>query len=1160
MSGLFGGKKSASIEAPTLAGIQVQTSAYGGVVPIVYGTARLSGNVIYLPDSDFVAIAHKDKQGVGKGGGSVTQTSYTYDATLILALCEGPIAGVNLVWADKDRLTSGLASYGFSLFTGARGQAVWTYLSSHHPSDAIAYSGTAYVAAAPIHLGSTASLKNFGFEVQGFNIIGGGIQDAHPADIILDFLTNVYFGAGWNGARVANMAIGPDGTAASSYRQYCTAATFFLSPAFKDQRPASQHLRDLLDATNADVIFSQGVLKVLAYGDVPQTGNGVTFTPYTTPIYDLTDDDFLVDSPGQDPITVTRPPLRDTFNVLPVEFADRAGDYNPNVVQDVDPVDADLYGIRQGATAALHAITAQPMALAISRIRAQRSLYVRNVYTFRLGWKYILLDPMDLVTLTEPTFGLTAKVVRIREIVEDDRGTLTVTAEEWPFGVASPTLYATQTGDGGTPNTAVDPGNAAAPFIFDVPALYGKENAATANPQVGIAAAGGKWFGGCDVYVSGDGGTTYALAGTLNGKSRYGVTTSALAAGASFDTTHTVGVDLTISGGALASVSDAAAQSLLPLCLLDGELLAPATDALTSAYHYTLSRIQRGAYGTVNGAHSSPVNFVRLDENVFLYSIPTEWLGATLKFKLVAFNIFGGGYQDIASVSVYTFTPSTTTSLIPPMPDTVILSISSTPPAGYPSSVVLKTLTNYVAAPDGTDPVQPGFRPGRYATVTWSQVSIKPASLLTGFEVALFTGSDPNDLSSYVVPKEIVAASAQGIATNLPAAVGSVTINAAVRAIYGADPSSWRLSTGSAVLSPGTVPLNVPVSIAFTQTASDRDTVTFTVYVTDPLSQYVTAPLYVQWAGLTSVIDNQTGNPVAASFSCTLGAGYSFTAHLNPQFRGAGYIRFRMNVAGRADSYATWLAAERDQDAAPNTELSIDNAGVTAIAINTPNNVATVKWLASNSAYPTTAAVIAGGTIASGGSPFLFALGITLALGETIYFTGIPYDTYGTAGQTLQVKKTRETISASKTIQFTASQFVEENVSGVPVWQHLIDQITTGFPGGGYDFFFYANFILPDNATVTAVGAELYRDGTHGPVAASFYATPVGSAPGGNFAIVNATNTAAWQVVAASCSQSTTGQRFQAVVELDPIDNTVVKLAFRSISVTYTPANTQATI
>jgi hypothetical protein len=1027
MSGLFGGGKSASVEAPKLAGISVQTSAWGGVVPIVYGTARLAGNVIYLPQSDFVSVAHKDKQGVGKGGGSVTQVSYTYDATLILALCEGPVVGINIVWADKDRLTSGLASYGFSLFTGGRSQSVWTYLSTNHPSDAIAYSGTAYAAAAPIHLGSSATLKNFGFEVQGFNIIGGGIQDAHPADVILDFLTNVYYGAGWNSGRIANMAIGPDGTAASSYRQYCTAASFFLSPVFKEQRPAAQHLRDLLDATNAEVVFSQGALKVIPYGDVPLAGNAVSYVPYTTPIYDLTVDDFLVDSPDQDPISVSRPPLRDTFNVIPVEFSDRANDYNANVVQDVDPVDADLYGIRQGATVSLPMITAQPMALALSRIKAQRSLYVRNLYTFRLGWKYILLDPMDLVTLTEPKFGLSARVVRIREIVENDGGTLTVTAEEWPFGVAGATLYGTQTGDGGTPNTAIDPGNATTPYIFDVPALYGKENAATSNPQVAIATAGGKWFGGCDIYVSGDGGSTYALAGTLNGKSRYGVTTSALGAGTGFDTVNTVGVDLTISGGALATVSDAAAQSLLPLCMLDGELLAPATDTLTSTYHYTLSRIQRGAYGTASGAHSSPVSFARFDENVFVYSVPTEWLGATLKFKLVAFNIFGGGYQDIATLSAYTFTPSVTTGLIPPAPATVTLSISSTPPTsgggGVPPTTVLKKLTNAVAVPDGTDPVQPGIRPAGYATVTWTAISIKPASLLTGFEIALFTGSDPNNVSTYVATKEVVDATALGIVVNLPAGVASTTITAAVRAIYGSDPSAWRLSTGSVVLSPGTVPLNIPISIAFVQTASDRDTVTFTVNAIDPLGQYASAAMFVQWAGLTSVTDNGTGSPVGASYTATFGTPRSFTATLSPQFRGGGYIRFRMNVAGRADSYATWLAAEKDQDAAPNTELSIDNSGATAIAINAPNNVATIKWLASNSAYPSVGSVIAGGTTTGGGSPFAFALGVTLALGSTVYFTGVPYDTYGVAGQTLQVKKTRETISASKTIQFAAPGF-----------------------------------------------------------------------------------------------------------------------------------------
>ena len=49
-----------------------------------------------------------------------------------------------------------------------------------------------------------------------------------------------------------------------------------------------------------------------------------------------------------------------------------------------------------------------------------------------LGWRYALLEPMDIVLLTDATLGLVNKPVRLTAIEEDDNGELTMTAEEIP--------------------------------------------------------------------------------------------------------------------------------------------------------------------------------------------------------------------------------------------------------------------------------------------------------------------------------------------------------------------------------------------------------------------------------------------------------------------------------------------------------------------------------------------------------------------------------------------------------------------------------------------------------------------------------------------------------------------------------------------------------
>ncbi len=1157
--GNWGPRSAANTGVEKLAAVQIQKSAWGSGLPIVYGTNRVAGNLIYT--NDFKAIENKQKQGVGKGGGSVTTVSYEYTVTAILAMCEGPIAGVNVVWADLDKKT--LSFYGWNLFTGALGQAAWGYLTTNHPADAIPYSGTAYVAAAPLPLGGTNSLKNFSFEVQGLNIIGGGVQDAQPADVIPDLLSNARYGAGWDSSRIGNLALGQNGLVGSSFRRYCDAQGFYLSPVIAEQKSAADHLRELLEATNSDAVFSQGVLNIFPYGDQAVTGNGVTFTPATTPIYDLTEDDFIVSSPDDDPVTVVRAALSDTFNTVPVEFTDRANDYNRSTVQDPEPNDADRYGQRTAPSVSLPCITTQPVALQISRIKAQRSIYVRNTYRFTCGWSKILLDPMDLVTLSDSHLGLVKKVVRVKSITETPEGLLQFEAEEWPFGVATPTLYATQTGDGGTPNTAVDPGNVTVPMLFDVPYLYFADGRA----RVAVALAGGQYWGGCDVWVSAD-NVTYSKVGSMTGKSRYGVTTSSFAAGTGFDTTHTVGVDLTISGGALTTTTDTSAQALNALCLLDGEFVSFATATLTGANAYTLSRLQRGVFGTAGAAHLTAKPFARVDENVFLYDVPDQYLGSTLYFKFPSVNLFGGGQQDLSSVSAYTFAPSTTVGLQPPYPDTVTLSLS----ASAPGASTPNTIRARLAEQSGVltaDPTNPALTPMQYATVAWSAVSIYPASLLTGYEVVLYTGSDPNDQSKYVVPKVTASATTVNAAVALPPDYnGAQTITAAVRAMYGTDPSAWRTSSGTVVLSPGTVPLNVPLNVEFIQTSRRATTTTFTITVRDPIAKLTTGTVFIAWAGLTSLTDNGTGSPAAASKAVTFGTAYSFTATVGAQFGGTGYAKFRAVASGRGDGYFHWFAAEQDQYASPTVVISIgsnqsssDKTAKASAVINTPDNIATIKWLASTSSYPAQSTVAASGTSVAGGSPFAIAdLGVTLNFGDTVYLTVITIDAFSViTGLFYQAKAVRSNLSATKTAHFNAQGSFDYHGNPLPDGGSIssMGDIELSVPTLETIWGQQMSFGLADGCTVTAIRSELYRDDASASNVTNIYARSAASPTPSSFATVTGANTGTYAQYAASCSQTSTGIRFY-VSHVLHVSAGVGKCGIRSFEVDYLPSDPQS--
>lgn len=90
-------------EGPRLHDLKVQSSAHGAMLPLVYGTVRISGNVIWAADLEEQVVTETTSASGGKGGGgSVTSTtrSYIYFASFAVGLCVGTIQSVDRVWAN----------------------------------------------------------------------------------------------------------------------------------------------------------------------------------------------------------------------------------------------------------------------------------------------------------------------------------------------------------------------------------------------------------------------------------------------------------------------------------------------------------------------------------------------------------------------------------------------------------------------------------------------------------------------------------------------------------------------------------------------------------------------------------------------------------------------------------------------------------------------------------------------------------------------------------------------------------------------------------------------------------------------------------------------------------------------------------------------------
>lgn len=636
----MGGKTSTiSNSEQRILSLQVQQSSQGLTLPVVYGRARVAGNLIWYGDFTTIETKTTTRQG-GKGGGGVKQEdiSYTYEAAVMMALCEGEIKGIGRIWRDKEKFES-LSQLRLNLAKGGDEQPTWTHLQQpKHQAQAINYSGTAYIYSPNYELTKSAQIYSHNFEVIGKMGYSSLIPDANPSEIIRDMLTNQNYGCGFPAENLGDTSV---------YGVYCRAAGIFLSPVYSEQTEAQQNISELLEQTNSAAVFSQGRLKIVPYGDVKLSGNGAAYVPNLTPVYDLTDDDFIV-SGAEDPLKVERKTNADAYNQIQVEYLDRANDYNIAVAEVKDQANIEQYGLRPKDAVKMHGICDAKVANHVAQLLLQRALYVRNEYEFKLGWKYCLLEPMDLVTLTDEGLGLNKTPVRIIEIEEDEEGVLTVKAEDFPMGAATATAYPTQPSLGYSADYNKSPGNAHAPVVFEAPLqLTGGE------PQIWLATAGGDMWGGAEVWISTD-GDSYTRIGATNKKARFGSLSAPLASGAVFDRANTLNVE--ISAGQMTGGTEQDSRDLLTLCYVDGEFLAYETADLKGVGRYTLGNLTRGAYGSNIDRHNAGSQFVRIDEAMFKYAVPANWVGRTVWVKLVSFNVFGSGVQELAEVPAYSYT------------------------------------------------------------------------------------------------------------------------------------------------------------------------------------------------------------------------------------------------------------------------------------------------------------------------------------------------------------------------------------------------------------------------------------------------------------------------------------------------------------------------
>ena len=638
MGGVFGGSSTVSVTDKRINSMRIQQSAYGLCQPLVYGKNRVAANMFWY--GDFLATAHTTtKKSGGKGGGSVKTktTTYTYSASMMLGLCENKIRDISTIWRDKEQIVTKaingiqikpIDQLGFELFDGDY-NPVWGYLVSKHPNQALHYPYLGYVACANYELGGSAVLSNHNFEVISDITFSESNHDANPADVIKDYVTNPRYGAA-HGLHMADL---------TEFRDYCTATGLFISPVFTEQRPAHETIAEIVEAVNCAVVPSPEGLKIRSFGDSAVTGNGSTYIPNLTPVYHLTDEDFIG---KEEPVRVRRSRDTDAFNHVQIEYANRFNQYNVETVEAKDQANIEMFGLRTQDPVKYDFFCEPKIARHAAQLLLQRRLYVRNEYEFQLGWKYCLLEPMDIVTITDESLGLDQFPVRITRVEEDEDGLLTITAEELAVGSRSAVEYDLQSSNGYQGGNE-EPGNVNAPVIFEPPLdLTGGKN------QLWIAASGGLNWGGCTVWVSLD-NETYEAIGTIYGSARYGTLVSAINASVS-----SMQVQLNTSSQLFSGTLEEA-QVDATLCRVGEEFFSYVNANLDGSGLYTLSGALRGRYGQAI-AHNPSEPFVRIDRAIFEYDFNPNMIGKQIYLKFTSFNGLEQKEETLDEVAAYDYT------------------------------------------------------------------------------------------------------------------------------------------------------------------------------------------------------------------------------------------------------------------------------------------------------------------------------------------------------------------------------------------------------------------------------------------------------------------------------------------------------------------------
>lgn len=610
---IFSNNASRTVEGPRLKDLAVQSSAYGAPIPLVYGTARLAGNIIW--STGLIETRREDSAKVsgGKGGGrsqTVTNVSYTYASSFAVALCGRAVHDIRRIWADgkllRDEAGAVAASCALRIYLGDEDQLPDPLIEAHELSSNVpAFRGVCYVVFENLQLAEYANrIPNLTFEIVADS---GGV--ASLGHIVSDLAGR----SGLHELSVTDMTSDVSG--------------FIIG------RPTTA--RAAIEPLARTFMF-----------DAAEVDNRIVFASYPkTAAATLADSDLAAHeatSKRVDKVRVSRAQELDLPREVSVEYIDPARDYQAGVQR----------ARRLSTPSQSVNVMAMPMVLSADRakqaaeVELARSWQDRGRYDFSVSLKLAALAPGDVVNL--PVSDVIRQVAI--DSIEFGGGVLQCSGR----GYSSLVYDSVAVGDvGSLPGQVIAaPGNTIL-HLLDLPSVSSSDGQ---SPVLYMAAAGetAAWSGAV-IYVSDDGGGSYQEMAVVQAVAVMGTVESLVEPGptAFWDEKNSISVMLVQPLMELESRSALAILNGGNAALVGDEIIQFREAVLEVDGSYTLKGLLRGRRGTeyAMSSHAIGERFILL-EGGRLTARDTAFanIGRSLLYKALSSG------QAIGEVTGQTFT------------------------------------------------------------------------------------------------------------------------------------------------------------------------------------------------------------------------------------------------------------------------------------------------------------------------------------------------------------------------------------------------------------------------------------------------------------------------------------------------------------------------